>query len=71
MVAAVFVQAECIDPPAVGRCELGCQKAHPEQGFKVRLEKGLNGLLNRVRRAGEFIDLARADAEQLDLLSAG
>ena len=60
---AVFVQPEGIDPPAVRRNELRRQKAHAKQCFEILFEKGLNGFLDSVCRAGEFIDLAGVDAE--------
>jgi hypothetical protein len=43
----------------------------PESARRARLrgflEEGLDRLLDGVGRAGQFIDLARADAEQLDV----
>src|SRR5690242_17269462 len=65
--AAVFVHSECVDPTAVRCGELGREKPDAQQGFEILFEKSLDGLLNSVSRTGELIDLARADAEQLDV----
>jgi hypothetical protein len=58
-------QTERVDASAMGRGELGGQKADSKEGFEIILEERLHRLLDRLCRAKEFAHLAAGDMKQL------
>src|SRR5690606_5713341 len=67
---AVFIDAERIHAPTVGGDELGGEETHPEQGFQIALEQGLQATLQRRGRALQLDQGIALGAEQFQIAHA-